>query len=189
MVKYLIRTEAKQIIMGARPHVSFGHYGIAPFEVEALYSILNGVFAVKETRAERPENNDYACMIEINFPLEFNEDFFETVGRKRWERITFLIKEMRRRTGKKGVRLVMNFAGKPSITFTIAMRDKNLFEFALERLEILSELIALQTDSDRLPDDVNMVNYEFDVDSTKWTPKVALGDGTEYMYHKGEWIS
>ena len=174
--------------MSARLVASFEHYGIAPFEVEALYSILNGVFSVKEVEAERPEGDDYACMIQINFPLEFNESFFVTIGRKRWGMITFLIKEMRRRTGKKGVRFMMHFTGRPVLSFTIAMHDENLFGFALEKLEILNELISLQIDSKRLPGDVSEVHYEFDTNITKWYPKVALGNGTQYSYDNGEWV-
>ena len=82
----------------------------------------------------------------------------------------------------------MNFAGRPSLSFTIAMHDANLFEFALERLEILNELISLQIDSRRLPGDVSKVYYEFDVSRTKWSPKVALGNGTQYTYNDGEWV-
>ncbi len=175
--------------MSARRLASFEHYGVAPFEVEALYSILNGVFSVKESEAERPEEDDYACMIEINFPLEFNENFFETIGRKRWNLITFLMKEMRRRTGRKGVRFVIHFTGTPALSFTIAMHDENLFEFALEKLEILNELVSLQTDSKRLPRDVSEVRYEFDAGGTKWHPKLALGNGTQYSYDNGEWTS
>jgi len=174
--------------MSARSIASFEHYGIAPFEVEALYSILNGVFSVKESEAERPEGDDYACMIEINFPLEFNESFFATIGRKRWDMITFLIKETRRRTGKKGVRLIMHFTGRPALSFTIAMHAENLFEFALEKLEILNELISLQIDSKRLPNDVSEVHYEFDASMTKWYPKVALGNSMQYSYDNGEWV-
>lgn len=173
--------------MSARLLASFVHYGIAPFEVEALYSILNGVFSVKESETERPEVDDYACMLEINFPLAFNEDFFQIIGRKRWDMITFLVKEMRRRTGKKGVRFMMHFAGTPALSFTIGMHDENLFEFALEKLEILNELISLQTDSKRLPRDVSEVHYEFDTSGTKWHPKLALGNGTQYIYDNGEW--
>ena len=173
--------------MSARPIASFAHYGVAPFEVEALYSILNGIFSVKESEAERPEDDHYACMIEINFPLAFNERFFDTIGRKRWDMITFLIKEMRRRTGKKGVRFVIHFTGTPALSFTIGMHDENLFGFALEKLEILNELISLQTDSKRLPRDVSEVHYEFDIGGTKWHPKLALGNGTRYSYDNGEW--
>jgi hypothetical protein len=173
--------------MSARRLASFEHYGIAPFEVEALYSILNGVFSVKEGEAERPEDDNYACMVEINFPLEFNESFFQTIGRKRWDMITFLIKEMRRRTGKKGVRLILHFTGTPALSFTIGMHDENLFGYALEKLEILNELISLQTDSKRLPRDVSEVHYEFDIGGTKWHPKLALGNGTRYSYDNGEW--
>ena len=36
--------------MSVRPIASFKHYGIAPFEVEALFSILNGAFTVQEAR-------------------------------------------------------------------------------------------------------------------------------------------
>lgn len=175
--------------MSARPTAFFQHYGIAPFEIEALYSILNGVFSVREREAERPEDDDYACMVEINFPLEFNEDFFTTIGRKRWDMITFLIKEMRRRTGKKGLRIIMHFAGIPSLSFTVAMHVENLFESALEKFEILDELIALQTDPKRLPSDVTEVHYEFDTSRTKWYPKMALGNGTQYSYDNGEWIA
>lgn len=173
--------------MSARPVASFEHYGIAPFEVEALFSILNGPFHVYEKEVERMEDDNYACMIEINFPLEFNEDFFETIGRKRWDKITFLIKETRRRTGKKGVRLILHFIGSPAISFTIAMHDENLFEFALEKLEILNELISLQTDPKRLPGDVSEVHYEFDTDKSKWYPRRALGNGKQYGYEDGEW--
>jgi len=174
--------------LSARPIASFAHYGIAPFEVEALYSILNGVFSVKESEAERPEDDDYACMIEINFPLEFNEGFFATIGRKRWGMVTFLMKEMRRRTGKKGVRLIMHFAGRPALSFTLAMHSENLFEFALEKLEILNEIISLQIDPKRLPSDIDEVHYEFDTDVIKWYPRIALGNGTQYSYDNGEWI-
>ena len=173
--------------MSARPLASFAHYGVAPFEVEALYSILNGVFSVKESEAERPEDDDYACMIEINFPIAFNESFFATIGRKRWSMITFLMKEMRRRTGKKGVRFAMHFAGTPTLSFNIEMHDENLFEFALEKLEILNELVALQIDSKKLPNDVSEVYYEFDIVGTKWYPKLALGNDLQYSYDNGEW--
>jgi len=175
--------------MSTRLIASFEHYGVAPFEIEALYSILNGIFSVKESEAERPEDDDYACMVEINFPLEFNENFFATIGHKRWDTITFLIKEMRRRTGKKGLRFIMRFTGRPALSFTIAMHVENLFESALEKLEILDELIALQIDPKRLPNDVSEVHYEFDTSKTKWYPKVALGNGTQYSYDNGEWIA
>lgn len=166
----------------------FEHYGVAPFEVEALFSILNGAFIVQEREVERNYDDNYACMIDINFPLEFNDDFFETFGRKRWDKITFLIKEMRRRTGRKGVMLIMHFTGKPALSFTIAMHDENLFEFALDKMEILNELISLQKDSRKLPIGIESMNYEFDPSNSKWNPTVAWGNGTKFKYDDGEWM-
>ncbi len=49
----------------------------------------------------------------------------------------------------------------------IAMHTENLFEFALEKLEILNELISLQIDRRRLPNDGSEVHYEFDTSRTK----------------------
>lgn len=174
--------------MSARPIASFKHYGIAPFEVEALFSILNGVFTVQEREVERKYEDNYACMIDINFPLEFNDNFFQVFGYKRWDKVMFLIKEMRRRTGKKGVMLIMNFIGRPALSFTVAMHDENLFEFALEKMQILNELILLQIDSNRLPAGIDSVYYEFDPSISKWKPASAQGNGTLFKYEDNEWI-
>ncbi len=175
--------------MSALHTASFVHYGVAPFEVEALYSILNGVFIVKEQKSERPDDGDVACMIEIDFPLEFNDDFFESFGRKRWDTLTFLIKEMRRRTGKKGVCVMMRFAGKPVLSFKISMHAENLFEQALEKMAVLAELVELQTGSGKIPYDVDEVRYEFDEERTKWLPRGATANGTSYAYDNGEWVA
>ncbi len=174
--------------MNGRPVATFEHYGVAPFEVEALFSILNGAFIVQEREVERNYEVDYACMININFPLAFNDDFFETFGHKRWDKITFLIKEMRRRTGKKGVMLIMRFVGRPTLSFTVAMHDENLFELALEKMEILNELISLQTDSRRLPASIEDVQYEFNPNNSKWHPTIAQGNGSMFKYAEGEWV-
>ncbi|NMJ87178.1 MAG: hypothetical protein EX285_04990 [Thaumarchaeota archaeon] len=167
---------------------SFEHYGVAPFEVEALFSILNGVFTVQEKEVKPNYENNHACMIDIYFPLEFNYNFFEMFGHKRWNKITFLIKEMRRRTGKKGVMLIMNFTGRPTLSFTVAMHDKNLFAFALEKMEILNELILSQTYSRKLPIDVESVHYTFNSSNSKWNPDTAWRNGTIFKCDEGEWI-
>lgn len=174
--------------MSRRLAASFKHYGIAPFEVEALFSILNGAFVVQEKEVERDYSVNYACMIDINFPLEFNENFFDILGYKRWDKITFLIKEMRRRTGNKGVKISMHFTGNPALSFTIAMHEENLFGFAFEKMEILNELIAVQTNSGKLPKDVHRMHYEFDPAVRKWYPKTAWSNGTIFRYDDGEWI-
>jgi len=174
--------------MDSKLVASFHHYGAAPFEVEALFSILNGPFTVREREVERNYNDDYACMMDIHFPLEFNYDFFQTFGRKRWDKITFLIKEMRRRTGKKGIMLMMNFAGRPGLSFTIAMHEENLFEFALDKMEIIIELVSLQTGSRILPEGIEKVCYEFEPDKSKWKPTMALGKGVAFKYVDDKWI-
>lgn len=173
--------------MSARLTASLSYYGIAPFEVEALYSILNGVYSVWEDKLERPDDDNFASMVEITFPLEFSEEFFESFGRRRWNLITYLLKEMRRRTGKKGVHMIMHFSGTPLLSFDIAMHAENLFEMALEKMEALTDFVSLQIDSTRLPGDVSEVRYEFDPQRTKWYPKIATGNGTQYTYDSGEW--
>ena len=52
--------------MSVRPIASFKHYGIAPFEVEALFSILNGTFTVQEREVERKyEDNEWVVSNEL----------------------------------------------------------------------------------------------------------------------------
>lgn len=174
--------------MNTRSVATFEYYGIAPFEVEALFSILNGAFTVQERKVERNYEDNYASMVSISFPLEFNSNFFAVIGRKRWDMIMFLIKEMRRRTGKKGVMLVMSFTGNPALSFTVAMHDTNLFEFALEKMEILDELISLQLDPRRLPEGIDRVHYQFDTSTSRWRPIEAQGNGLTFKYEDGEWI-
>ena len=84
--------------------------------------------------------------------------------------------------------LIMNFIGRPALSFTVAMHDENLFEFALEKMQILNELILVQINSNRLPTGIDSVHYEFDPSSSKWKPASAQGNGTLFKYEDNEWV-
>ena len=84
--------------------------------------------------------------------------------------------------------LIMNFIGRPALSFTVAMHDENLFEFALEKMQIINELISSQLDSNKLPVGIDSVHYEFDPGISKWKPASAQGNGTLFKYEDNEWV-
>ena len=89
----------------------FRYYGIAPFEIEVIYSTLNGSFEVLEEQLLTDDNSQYVSMVEIEFPVPFGESFFQFFTMERWYKIKGIIKEMKRRRGKKGIKAFLSFCG------------------------------------------------------------------------------
>ncbi|TLY07270.1 MAG: hypothetical protein E6K83_05910, partial [Thaumarchaeota archaeon] len=65
--------------------LSLRFYGVSPWELEVIYSLLNSLFAVKEHQDVEQEE-EYTTMIEIIFPLAFNDAFFKWFGDSRWDK-------------------------------------------------------------------------------------------------------
>ena len=88
----------------------FRYYGIAPFEIEVIYDVLSSSFDVYEEQLE-VDDNQYVTFVEIEFPHPFNESFFQFFTMERWYKIKGVIKEMKRRRGKKGSKYFYVFWG------------------------------------------------------------------------------
>ena len=126
-------------------------YGISPWELEVIFSLLHNQFNVQEDpNAEQEE--DYTTMISVTFPLEFNEVFFKQFGVPRWDKLKGIIKEMkRRRGGGKSLRVYIKFTGKPSIIFTIDLGDRRSFDTAVDKIDFVIELLPYHLDPKKMP--------------------------------------
>ena len=58
------------------------YYGISPWEIEVLYSYLNGRFLVSQEEIEA-EDEGFVSFLDWEIPLAFNEEFFKWFEFKR----------------------------------------------------------------------------------------------------------
>lgn len=162
----------------------FHHYGISPWEIEVLYDTLKRSFEVEEKQLE-PDDPKYVSMIEIDFPLSYDENFFHTFSMESWFKIKGVIKDIKRRRGRKGLKTFVRFEGNPALVFALAHKDDRKFEMGVEKLEYLVDIVPLQLKS--IPKGTEEVLFNFDESSYKWSPSVARDNDRNYMFKNGEW--
>lgn len=154
--------------MSAKPPVFLKFYGVSPWELEVLYSLLNGLFQVQEDKHDQPDD-DFTTMIDIVFPLQFNDAFFKWFGRARWDKARAVLKEFkRRRGGGKTLRVYIKFVGKPSIRFVLDTAERNLFDSALDKMDFVLELLPYHLDPQKLPSGTPEIAYYFDERKERW---------------------
>lgn len=161
-------------------------YGISPWELEVLYSTLHNMFDVKEDpNAEQDE--EYTTMMDITFPLAFDDSFFKQFGAPRWDKAKGIIKEMkRRRGGGNSLRVYIRFSGNPGIVFTIDLGDRHSFDTAMDKIDFVLELLPYHLDPKKIPPDITRVLYNFDDATGRWN---ISSDSENRTYHfvQNEW--
>jgi len=162
-------------------------YGVSPWELEVLYGLLNGMFQVKENPdAEKEE--EFSTMIDVTFPLEFNEAFFKWFGSARWEKLKGILKELKRRRGSgKTLRVYILFTGRPNIKFIVDLAENNWFYTAIEKIDFVLELLPYQLNPKQIPQNITDVIYEFNETAGKWNVHGAFANEQTYVYSKNEW--
>jgi hypothetical protein len=154
----------------------FYYYGISPFEIEAIYSTLKRFFgAVEEDEQLQDNDNSYVSMIDIVFPIPFNESFFQLITLEGWFRMKSLIKEMKRRRGNKGIKIFLRFNGimqrlNSQLLFSLINKNDRQFEMGLEKIEYMVDIIPIQLD--KLPANTELVEYYYDEVTHKWKPHI-----------------
>lgn len=170
----------------AKLPLSLRFYGISPWELEVLYSMLHNLFNVQED-PNASQDEDFTTMMDITFPLAFNEMFFKQFGALRWDKMKGIIKEMkRRRGGGKSLRVYIKFIGKPDITFMIDLDDRHSFDTAVDKIDFVLELLPYQLDPKKIPKEITRVSYQFDDIIGKWNISADAEDQT-YGFIENEW--
>jgi hypothetical protein len=157
-------------------------YGVSPWELEVLFSLIHNLFNVQEDSNADPDE-DFTTMVDITFPIEFNETFFKEFGIPRWDKFKGIIKEMkRRRGGGNSFRVYIKFAGKPGIKFTIDLDDRRSFDTAIDKIDFILELLPYHLDPKKLPNEITQVSYQFDEFTGKWR-----ANADNYQFAENEW--
>ena len=171
----------------SRLPLSLRFYGISPWELEVLYSLLNGLFVVGE-QPDVEQEEEYTSMVNIAFPLAFNDAFFKWFGDSRLDKLKGILKEMKRRRGSgKTLRVYMKFTGKPNITFVIDLDERNQFDAGIEKIDFVLELIPYQLDPKKLPKGVNEITYYFDEKIARWAINSATSENETFLFSQNEW--
>ena len=165
------------------------YYGLSLVEIEVLYNILSGSFNILEEEKQL-DDPEYVSMVKIEFPLPYNESFFQLFTVERWFKIKGIIKEIRRRRGRKGLKAFLCFCGisseiKSHLIFSLMNKNDRQFEVGVEKIEYLVDVIPLQLGT--LPTNTEEVIYSYDIASLKWRPHVAKSGGLDYFFKDNEW--
>ena len=171
--------------------VTFQHYGISLWEIEVIFETLQRSFEVEEKQLQ-PDDPQYVSMIEIGFPVAYGEAFFQSFTMNSWDKIKGVIKDMKRRRGRKGVKALIRFAGfgggkTGDLVFPLLTKGDRQFEMGLEKIEYLVDVVPIQLKS--APPKTDEIWYSYDEASFKWNPSVAKSDDINYLYKNGEWKS
>ncbi len=166
---------------------TFQHYGISPWEIEVIYDTLRRSFEVEEKQLQ-PDDPQYVSMIEIGFPAAYGESFFQAFTMDSWFKIKGVIKDIKRRRGKKGVKTFLRFSGygkeKVDLVFPIMSKGERQFEMGIEKIEYLVDIVPVQLKM--VPSKAEEIWYSYDEVSFRWSPAVAKSD-VNYFFKNGEW--
>lgn len=164
------------------------YFGISPWEIEVIYGFLNSRFKVIQKEIEGEEGSELAGMLNLDIPLSFNEEFFKWFEYRRWEKIKFLFKEMKRRRGSKhALKIQINFSGSPKISFVVNSNDKHWFDNSVEKIDFVLELLPYHLDPEKLPSDVTDVVYQFDSEHARWRLKTAYSGQKKFELKNNSW--
>ncbi len=163
---------------------TFYHYGVSLWEIEIIYDTLNRSFEVEEKQLQ-PDDPQFVSMIEVGFPVPFDESFFQTFTMESWFKIKGVMKDVKRRRGRKGVKAFIRFAGSPAVVFPLLNKGDRQFEMGIEKLEYLVDVVPLQIKS--IPPNTEEVWFSYDEASYKWSPSVAKSSDRNYFFKNNEW--
>ncbi len=163
------------------------YYGISPWEIEVIYGIFKDRFKVKQEETES-NDPDFVSVLNVLIPLEFNIEFFKWFDFKRWDTFKFILKEMKRRRGKrKAIKIDISFTGNPKIRFIVDSEDSHWFNYAVDKIDFVLELLPYHLDPEKLPNDVTEVIYQFDSDAARWRLNTAIVKDKKYTFSKEGW--
>jgi hypothetical protein len=175
---------------GAAAAATFYHYGISLWEIEIIYDTLNRSFEVEEKQL-LPDDPQYVSMVEIGFPVQYGESFFQVeFTMDSWFKLKGVIKDIKRRRGKKGIKAFFRFAGfannnKVSIVFPVLSKSDRQFEMGIEKIEYLVDIVPVQLQL--IPPGAEEICYLYDEASYKWNPSVAKTSNINYIFKNNEW--
>ena len=150
--------------------IKLEYFGISPFEIEVIYNTLSKFLLVDEGKI-LVEESEYVSLLNIEFPVAYDEYFFQSFGFDNWQKIKFVFKEMKRRRGRKRFKITLSFCGistdiNSKLVFSLTSEIGPQFEFAIEKIEHIIDTI--HTEIKNLESKRQSVSYTFDAIAMKW---------------------
>ena len=163
------------------------YYGISPWEIEVIYGYLNSRFSIIQEEIEANDDN-FVSFLNLDIPLDFNEEFFKWFDFRRWDKMKAVFKEMKRRRGTgNALKIKINFLGKPKIVFVLDTEDRQWYDNAIEKIDFVLELLPYHLDPEKLPSDVLEIIYKFDPESIRWRLNTAISENKKYVFRGDKW--
>lgn len=149
--------------------IKLEYVGISPVEIEVMFKTLSKFFLVDEKILVEEPN--YVSVLNIEFPVPYDEYFFQSFGLDSWQKIKDLFKEMKRRRGRKGLKILLSFSGIPTDTnsklvFSLTSEIGAQFEYAIEKIEHMVDAINIQIKN--LETKGQFISYTYDAITMKW---------------------
>lgn len=166
---------------------SMQHFGVSPWEMEVIYELFADRFRVEQIQLEEADP-DFVSVLSLSIPLEFSEEFFKWFEYKRWDKVKFMFKEMKRRRGSdKALKIDIDFIGMPGIGFTLDVRERSWFDNALEKLDFVIELLPFHLNTENTPAEITKILYKFDVETRKWKMHTLFAKDKKFVLVNNIW--
>jgi len=150
--------------------IKLEHFGISPFEIEVIYNTLSKFSLVDEGKI-LVEESEYVSLLNIEFPVAYDEYFFQSFGFDNWQKIKNVLKEMKRRRGRKRFKITLSFCGistdiNSKLVFSLTSEIGPQFEYAIEKIEHIIDTIHVEIKN--LESKRQSMSYTYDAIAMKW---------------------
>lgn len=150
--------------------IKLEYFGISPFEIEVIYNTLSKFSVVDEGKI-LVEESEYVSLLNIEFPVAYDEFFFQSFGFDNWQKIKYVFKEMKRRRGRKRFKITLSFCGistdiNSKLVFSLTSEIGPQFEYAIEKIEHIIDTIHIEIKN--LESKRQSVSYTYDAIAMKW---------------------
>lgn len=150
--------------------IKLEYFGISPLEIEVIYDTLSKFSVVDEGKI-LVEESEYVSLLNIEFPVAYDEYFFESFGFDNWQKIKYVFKEMKRRRGRKRFKITLSFCGistdiNSKLVFSLTSEIGPQFEYAIEKIEHIIDTIHIEIKN--LESKRQSMSYTYDAIAMKW---------------------
>jgi len=150
--------------------IKLEYFGISPLEIEVIYDTLSK-FSVVDEGEILVDESEYVSLLNIEFPVAYDEYFFQSFGFDNWQKIKFVFKEMKRRRGRKRFKITLSFCGistdiNSKLVFSLTSEIGPQFEYAIEKIEHIIDTIHIEIKN--LESKRQSMSYTYDAIAMKW---------------------
>lgn len=150
--------------------IKLEYFGISPLEIEVIYDTLSK-FSVVDEGEILVDESEYISLLNIEFPVAYDEYFFESFGFDNWQKIKYVFKEMKRRRGRKRFKITLSFCGistdiNSKLVFSLTSEIGPQFEYAIEKIEHIIDTIHIEIKN--LESKRQSMSYTYDAIAMKW---------------------